>query len=339
MGAFEDLAKSLTAAIGENAAADTVKDWIDTQYPPLNEILSGDSKNGLPQGRLIEMFGPSSSGKTAIATWLMIQAQRAGGIAGFADHEKSFDVTLAQKMGLDTTFPRWIYKRPKTWEESNTMIAKASQAIRNSKAIPPDAPILWVFDSIAAAMPKSQAEKEMDELTMNDTTALARVTSTTLKTMASHASDYNFTVIYLNQIRLKPGVVYGDPTTTPGGQAMEFYATTRIALSRSKLMEERMVHGKKEKVFVGQQIKMKTVKNKLTRPFQETSWNMMFNDDGTAFFDLTGALLDHLTDIGKVEKSGAFITWIDGKKYHRKALIGHINETGAVDVLKDLASS
>lgn len=338
MDKFAELAKAIAGAIGDNAATDTVKNFVDTDFPPLNKVLTGDAAHGIPQGRLMEMFGPSSSGKTAIATHLMIQAQRAGGVAGFMDHEKSFDIGLAQHMGLNPAFPRWIYKRPKTWEESNTMIAKASQAIRESKAIPDTAPILWVFDSIASALPKSQTEKEMTELNMNDTTALARVTSTTLKSIASFADEYNFTVLYLNQIRMKPGVVYGDPRTTPGGQAMEFYATIRIALARAKIMEERMIHGKKEKVFVGQKITMQTVKNKLTRPFQEISWNMMFNEDDTAFFDVTGALVDYLCESGKLEKSGAYITWVDGKKYHRKPLISLIDETGQRDVLKDLAT-
>lgn len=336
MGKAEDLAKFLLEAIGENAPGERVENFIDTEYSPLNEIISGSKDNGLPQGRLMEMFGPSSSGKTAIATHFMIQAQKAGGVAGFMDHEKSFDSHLAQSMGLKTDFPFWIYKKPKTWEESNTMIAKAAQAIRQSKAIPDSAPILFVFDSIASALPKSQVEKEMTELNMNDTTALARVTSTTLKSMATHANEYNFTVLYLNQIRMKPGVVYGDPTTTPGGQSMEFYSTVRIALSRSKIMEERTVHGKKEKVFVGQQIKMKTVKNKLTRPFQEISLNMMFNEDGTAFFDTVGASIDYAVEIGRLEKAGNYIVWVDGKKYYRKALIALVNETGQQEVLKGL---
>lgn len=323
MSTLEDFAKELEKAIGENDDRQAVFEFIDTGFPPLNRIISGEFENGLPQGRLMEMYGPSSSGKTAIATKWMIMAQEQGGVAGFMDHERSFDVDLAKSMGLRDDFPFWIYKRPKTWEESNMIMAKAAQLIRSKKVIDPNAPIFFVFDSIAAAVPKSTADKEIDEYNMNDTTALARVTSTTLKSIAQYAEEYNFTVLYLNQIRTKPGVVYGDPTTTPGGQAMEFYASLRIALSRKKIMEER--NG--EKIFVGQEITMKTVKNKLTRPFQEVSFRMMFDDNGTARFDVTGSTVDWLIQKGKLASSGPRVTWIDGKQYFKKALVAHIEAT------------
>jgi len=324
MSALDDLAKELEKAIGANSDKQAVTNFIDTGFPPLNKIVSGDFSNGLPQGRLMEMYGPSSSGKTAIATKWMIQAQQQGGVAGFMDHERSFDVDLAKSMGLTDEFPFWIYKRPRTWEESNMLMAKAAEIIRKSGKFAPDAPILFVFDSIAAALPKSTVEKEIDEYNMNDTTALARVTSTTLKSIAQYAEDHNFTVLYLNQIRTKPGVVYGDPTTTPGGGAMEFYATTRIALGRKKIMEERGG----EKVFIGQEITMKTVKNKLTRPFQEVSFRMMFDDNGNASFDVTGSTVDWLVQKGKLASSGPRVTWIDGKQYFKKALVAHIESTG-----------
>ena len=335
MSAIDSLAKELEGAIGENSSKQAVTNFINTGFPPLNKIISGSFAEGLPQGRLMEMYGPSSSGKTAIATAMMVEAQRAGGVAGFMDHERSFDVDLAKNMGLNDTSPFWIYKRPKTWEESNMLMAKAAQIIRKSKAIADDAPILFVFDSIAAAVPKSTADKEIDEYTMNDTTALARVTSTTLKSIASHAEDYNFSVLYLNQIRTKPGVVYGDPTTTPGGGAMEFYSTVRIALGRKKLMEER--NG--EKVFVGQEISMKTTKNKLTRPFQEVTFRMMFDDAGNAQFDIVGSTLEWLVNKGKLAASGPRITWVDGKSYFKKALIKEIEATGQQAVLMALCDS
>lgn len=329
-----DLAAALEKSIGANADEQKVEHFVDTGFPPLNQIICGDANGGIPQGRLVEIYGPSSSGKTALATMMMVAAQKAGGIAGFMDHERSFNVDLAKNFGLTDVFPNWIYKRPKTWEESNTLMAKAAQLIRSSKAIPPSTPILFVFDSIAAALPKSMADKEMSEFNMNDTTALARVTSTTLKVMAQHAEDYNFTVVYLNQIRTKPGVVYGDPTTTPGGGAMEFYATTRIALGRKKIMEER----DGEKQFVGQVITMKTTKNKLTRPFQETEWRMMFDANGVGYFDVTTSLIDYLVEKGKLASSGPRVTWIDGKSYFKKALATLIDETGQQAELRKLAT-
>lgn len=335
MGSIAELAAALEKSIGANADEQKVEYFVDTGFPPLNAIICGDMNGGIPQGRLVEIYGPSSSGKTALATMMMVAAQKAGGVAGFMDHERSFNVDLAKNFGLSDTFPQWIYKRPKTWEESNTLMAKAAQTIRNAKVIEPHAPILFVFDSIAAALPKSMADKDMSEFNMNDTTALARVTSTTLKVMAQHAEDYNFTVVYLNQIRTKPGVVYGDPTTTPGGGAMEFYATTRIALGRKKIMEER----DGEKQFVGQSISMKTTKNKLTRPFQEIEWRMMFDESGLGYFDVTTSLLDWCVEKGKIASSGPRVTWTDGKSYFKKALVTHINENNLQAELRKIATA
>lgn len=193
---------------------------------------------------------------------------------------------------------------------------KACRFVRDNKIIPEDAPILVVFDSIAAALPKSMAEKEMDEYSMNDTTALARVTSTTLKTMASKANEYEATMLYLNQMRLKPGVVYGDPRTTPGGKAMEFYATVRMALGKQKIMEQ--VDG--EKVFTGQKIAIQCVKSKLTKPFKECSLRMTYDELEVARFDVITSLLEYLVEKGKLVSSGPRITWRDGKSYFKKAL-------------------
>lgn len=329
------LEKSLLAAIGENNKNQGVTNFIDTGFPPLNKIISGEYNGGLPQGRMVEMYGPSSSGKTAIATMMLKQTQIAGGVAGFMDHERSFAIAMAKNMGLNDQFPQWIYKQPKTWEESNTLMAKAAQAIRAAKVIDPKAPILFVFDSVASARAKSTVDKDFDEYNMNDSTALARVTSTTLKSMAAFTEEFNFTVLYLNQIRTKPGVIYGDPTTTPGGGAMEFYSTVRIALGRKKIMEER--NG--EKVFVAQEISMKTTKNKLTRPFQEITWRMGFNEDGSGYFDVTYSMIDFLITKGKLSQPDKRVIWIDGKQYYKKALVKHIDDNGLQGELNKLLES
>lgn len=331
MSAANDLADALLKAIGDNAGNQAVSQFIDTGFPPLNKIASGRYDGGLPYGRLVEMFGESSTGKTALATEWMVKAQQMGGVAGFVDWERSFSVDLAKGFGLNDERPYWIYTKPRTWEEGNVIAAKACKLIRDSKAVPDDAPILFVFDSIAAALPKSQAEKEIDEYTMNDTTALARVTSTTLKAMAQHAEDFNATFLYLNQIRLKPGVVYGDPRTTPGGKAMEYYATVRLALGRQKIMEQR--DGEKE--FVGQQISIQTVKSKLTKPFQETSLRLVFDEGGVATFDTVMSMLEFLVDRKLIPYSKPRVTWTDGKQYFVKALAEKIRSEG---LLSDLVA-
>ena len=266
------------------------------------------------------------SHNTALATQWMVQAQKMGGVAGFIDWERSFNVDLAKNLGLNAERPYWLYYKPKTWEEGNMIAAKAAKIVRESKEISDDAPILFVFDSIAAAMPKSVSEKELDELSMNDTTALARVTSTTLKSMAHFCEETNATFLYLNQIRLKPGVMYGSPLTTPGGKAMEFYASGRLSLGRQKVMEEREVNGKKEKTFVGQAISIQCTKSKFTKPFNECSLRMSFDDAGIASFDMVYSLLEFLIDNKLLAYSKPRVTWLDGKQYFVKALAQKIND-------------
>ena len=228
--------KALDDAIGDNDEAQAVTSFIDTGYEPLNMAMSGRPDGGIPQGRLTEVFGESSTGKTALATKWMVTAQQMGGVAIFEDWERSFDVNLAQGFGLNIERPHWIYKRPKTWEEGNVFTGRAVKAIRDAGIIPDDAPIIAVHDSIAAAIPNSMLYdakgniREMDTYNMNDTTALARVTSTTLKTMAQIAGEYNATFVYLNQMRLKPGVVYGDPRCLRGDTMIPFVDGTTAAI-------------------------------------------------------------------------------------------------------------
>lgn len=324
MSSVADLINTLEKELGANAGNQQVTKFIDTGFPPLNKIMSGRYDGGLPFGRMVEMFGESSTGKTALATQWMVQAQMMGGVAGFIDWERSFDVSLAEGFGLNAERPYWLYAKPKTWEEGNVFAAKACKIIRESKVIDADAPILFVFDSIAAALPKSQAEKEIDEYTMNDTTALARVTSTTLKAMAQHCEEFNATFLYLNQLRLKPGVVYGDPRTTPGGKAMEYYSTARLALGRKKIMEQ--VDGEKE--FIGQEISIQCVKSKMAKPFQETSLRLTFDDAGVAQFDTIISLLEHLIAHKLIPYSKPRVTWTDGKQYFVKALAEKIRDDG-----------
>jgi protein RecA len=337
-----DLCDALDKAIGENHAEQSVTQFIDTGYPPLNHAISGRYDGGLPYGRMVEVFGGSSSGKTAMATEWMVQAQRMGGCAIFVDYERSFDVGLAQQFGLKTDRPFWIYVKPRTWEEGNTIAAKAIHAIRSSGAIPEDAPILVISDSIASAIPKSMLvdskgkERGIDELTMNDTSALSRVTSTTLKVMAQHAEDTTATLVYLNQIRTKIGVMFGDPTTTPGGSAMEFYATARLSLAREKIMAE--VKGGKE--FIGQNVKIHVVKSKLTKPFKKAALRMMFDENDVARFDPAYSTLEFLIENKLITGDKSWVTWIDGKKYQPKVLAAKINAEGTrAELLKFLPST
>lgn len=323
------LAKELQGVIGENSTETEPTHWLDTGYLPLNKIISGDPARGLPGGRIGEIAGPSASGKTLLATLAMIAAQRAGGIAIFVDWERAFNATLARTLGLNTDFPYFVYKRSDTWEEGNTVAMKTAEALREKKLIHPDAPIVMVCDSIAAAIPQSMLyddkgnRKPIDKYTMNDTTALARVTSTTLKAINQYVGEFNITAIYLNQIRTKPGVTYGDPRTTPGGGAMEFYASWRLFTGRKKIMSGTGA----DKEFAGNLIGMETVKNKITRPFQEVDLRLMYDEDGRAVFDFTTGYLEQLVAMKKVEQKGSYLIW-EGKQYFKSVLAKKIDDEG-----------
>lgn len=331
MSLADDLAKAIVAAVGESDEELEVPGYIDTGYEPLNEILSGDPKNGgIAMGRIFEIFGPSSSGKTWLATQLMRRAQDMGGVALFMDHELTFQQPFAERSGLKTEFPWFIYKRPDTWEASNTMALQAAMAIRKSKKLDELAPIVVVFDSVAAMIPQSVFDKGITEYSMNDTTALARVSSTTLKAINQQSAKMNVTIIYLNQIRTKPGVVYGDPTTTPGGGSFEFYATARLALGKKFIYQK--VDGKNE--IVGQLMGIETKKNKLSRPRQEVDLRLVFEDDGMTSVNLTLSLLDHAVAVGKLKKlSTGRIEWVNGNSYPPGQLADMIDKGGLKPVL------
>lgn len=322
------LAQALLESVGENSTGTEPTSWLDMGYLPLNEMISGDPTRGLPGGRMVEIAGPSASGKTLLATQAMISAQRAGGAAIFIDWEQTFNSEFATILGLNCNAPYFTYKRAATWEEGNTVAMKAAAALRRA-GLEEDKPIVVVFDSIAAAVPKSMMfdakgnRRDIDEYTMNDTTALARVTSTTLKSINQLVGQLNVTAIYLNQIRTKPGVVYGDPTTTPGGGAMEFYATTRLFTGRKK--EMKLVDG--EKLLEAAVIGVESKKNKLNRPFLNTELRLAYRPDGLAYFDFTSGYIDALCSKGKLEEKSGRVTW-EGKTYFKSVLAKKIDDEG-----------
>jgi protein RecA len=331
------LANDIAKLFGSDNDPQTVLDWLDTGYPPLNELLSGDPRKGVPYGRIMEIFGPPSAGKTWLASQIMIAAQQAGGCAMFMDHEYAYDVSLSVRGGLSTQSPYWLYDRPETWEESHVKAMRAVKMIRDSGVIAPKAPIVIVMDSVAAMIPKSMLydnkgkRREIDEMTMNDTTALARVSSTTLKVINKLTAELNCTLIYLNQIRTKIGVVYGDPTTTPGGSSFEFYASIRLALGR-KLIKEAGDDGKE---VTGQLIGITTKKNKLTRPFQEIDVLLTFPDEGGAAFDRETGIISALVAKGKIPYSKPYLLW-EGKKLYLSQLAKKAKEEGLYPQLVDL---
>ncbi|WEU67342.1 hypothetical protein [Xanthomonas phage JGB6] len=279
-------------------------------------------------GRIIEIFGPPSCGKTAVATKAMAAAQQAQGLAVFMDHENSFDVGLAAGLGLDPS-KNWVYKQPTTFEEAIDMTKKLAMRLRNldknlrpmkgRAALPMEHPIVVVYDSLASMVPESKMFdnkgnlKDAADNSMHDNTALARATSAHFPLLAQIAYKCNMCLIFLNQVRTKPGVAYGDPTTTPGGQAPEFYASVRIGLTREMIKD-------KDKNVIGQIVNANVRKNKVSAPFKRASWNFMFREDGTGYFDVDGSLVELLADNGVLKRDGNGYIWTDGKKYMKPAL-------------------
>lgn len=321
--------------LGDAAQSTEITGWLSTGNPQFNKILSGKYYGGFAYGRLYEIYGPSGSGKTVLATNAMIEAQRAGGVAILVDFERAFMTDLAVDIGLD--LDRFIAIKPQTWEEGMTKMMQVAEKLREGfgkiKPVPIDKPIVLVVDSIASATPKSVLAKELTELTMNDTTALARATSAALKVVAARADMHNFTGIFLNQIREKPGVMFGDPTTTPGGKAMEYYASGRLSLSKKNLTKT--VDGKKQSI--GAHITAKCQKSKHTRPYKTASLDFLEPDSkhSADWFDVAGSLIDHLLDIGALEKSGTMIIW-EGKKYQRGRLAPMLDNEDGMKALMSL---
>jgi recombination protein RecA len=338
MASAEDIAKALGDVVGVSDEESTVKSFLDTGYPELNHALSNGWDSGLPVGRCIEIYGPESSGKTAVASAAMIAAQRQGGFAGFNDHERSFQQYLSEGQGLDARPGRFLYKKPKTFEESLEIAVKTAVVLREKALIDGNAPICWTFDSLASMVPHSAMfdtkgkEKDPSKRSMHDNTALARATSAHFPAFAQHCDDYGICALFLNQIRMNIGVVYGNPETTPGGKAPKFYFSQRIALKAQKITKG---EGDNAEV-IGSQITAKIIKNKITRPFRTATWRFEFKPDGTGYFNVYRSMVDFLVSEGKLKKSGAYIEWIDGKKYYAGPLAAKLEEEGAINDLKAL---
>lgn len=312
----------LADAIGGNDETQGVRSWVTTGFKPLDHAISGKyNGGGLPVGRIVEIFGPSSCGKTAITTNAMAEAQRQGGVALFLDHERSFEKGLAQQLGLDISPAKFGFKTPKTFEESIMMAIKFCRAVRENELIKPDAPIVVAFDSLAAMVPQSKMAKDVDAQGMNDSLALAKATSSVFPTLAQYAEEFQALMIVLNQIRLKPGVMYGDPTTTPGGEAPRYYASVRLQLGAKKIIDE------KSKEMQGQEISCKCIKNKVAIPFRTAKWDFKFRPEtGEGYFDIVASSIDYLAEKGLLPSAGPRVTWTDGKSYFRSALAKKIEE-------------
>lgn len=320
MTSLQNILDSLFVGYNENPTY-----FVDTGYKPLNKAISGSYNKGIKNGCVVEIAGPESSGKTAIANKLMIAAQEQGGVAMFFDYERSFDMRLAEKQGLkiENTF---LYSKPSTAEDGIDDALRKVKLIREA-GLEKTKPIIIVFDSIPCMIPRSVAENESVENSMKDNLAIPMMLSVALPRCVQCADTYNVLFVFINQLRDNIGVMYGDKSKTPGGKAKDFYFSLRIRTSRELVKDSKT--GKK----LGQNVNAECIKNKISRPFEKCQWWFKFNDDGTGEFDTVGSTIDYIVDSGLISKSGSWYSFGDIKSQGKEAFIKDIIANNKIDEL------
>lgn len=243
---------------------------------------------GLPRGRITEVYGPESSGKTTLALQVIAEAQKAGGTCAIVDAEHALDPSYAKKLGCDVD--NLLISQPDTGEQA----LEIADTLVRSGAID-----VLVIDSVAALVPRAELEGEMGDTHVG---LQARLMSQALRKITGSISRSNTIVIFINQIRMKIGVMFGSPETTAGGNALKFYASVRLDIRRIGSIKDR-------ETVVGNQTRVKVVKNKMAPPFRQVEFDIMYGEG----ISKTGELIDLGVTAGLVEKSGAWFAY-DGQR-------------------------